>query len=112
MDFDAKLLLHIVTYGIGKAHNLPSSGSAAIDQHQRLLLIHTGTSKIAAFPPRLLNKPCGGHFHCVRPCHGIMRDIGVFGLQTRKITLANHGVHKETAGIANLFGVGQFIFAD
>ena len=53
----------ILLYGLHQRQHIGSRGSAAIDQHQRLLLIHPDRTKVTPLPAGLLDQPAGGKLH-------------------------------------------------
>ena len=110
LQLDTKLFADSSLHHTGKVQHLLPSGSAMVDQHQRLVLI-------SAYPPLLhspkaspINQPAGGklpHTAC-----RINDNIRILLFQAHHIMIRNQGVFKKTTSIAYELWIGQLILPD
>jgi argininosuccinate synthase len=60
---DPEALVHAGLDGAGQRHHLAAGGAAAVDQHQRLLLVHAGLADRLALPAAGVDQPAGRQLH-------------------------------------------------
>ena len=111
IDIDAETLANVMLDGLAEGDNLGACGTAAVDEHQCLLVVNAGTTKGTAFPSTLVNHPAGRNFFVVA-INRIMRHPLVLCSQLLVFIATDDGVHEEAAGIAHDLGVGQLGIAD
>ena len=57
MNLYAKLLLHILLDGLTEFNDFLTRSAATIHKHQRLLVMHTGSTQILSLPATLVDQP-------------------------------------------------------
>ena len=110
MDVDAELIVHILADGVAKRDDFFGSGSAEVDQDQRLFVVHASPSERLAFPSALVYHPSGRYLHPT--LHFVEGHLGIVFLKRQELLATHNRVHEETARIALHLRVGQFGVAD
>ena len=88
-----------------------SGSSSQIHQHQCLLVMYSGISQPFALPSATVNHPSCRNFYTV-VTYFIKRHIRIFLEQIFELCKRYNRIHKETAGISNLFRCGEVYDAD
>lgn len=103
MNVDAKLFHHTTAHGIGQGNNLGRGGSAQIDEHQGLLVVHGSTPHGASLPSTLFDHPSGRDLHAI--LNVVVRHVGILALNGEELIACDNGIHEEAASIALLLWV-------
>ena len=108
---DAKFGEHIRLYCSHGPFDIITRGATAIDQHQRLLLVHTDRAEIFPFPAGLFDQPAGGQFDSAIRLR-VLRQGGVGGFELLRLLCGDDGIVEKTAAVGNVRRVGQFALAN
>ena len=110
MDVNAELLTDILANRLAQGDDFLSCSASKIHQHQRLLVVHAGTSQRTAFPTALVNHPTGRNL-LVLVVDEVMGHGGIGSLKLFELLATDHGIHKEAACIAHHLRIGQLLTA-
>jgi hypothetical protein len=61
-EFDVETRTYVGLHRVRQGEHFGAARAAAIDQHQRLLLVHPDPSEVPAFPSAVFDQPAGGEF--------------------------------------------------
>ena len=84
---------------------------AAVDQHQRLLVVDAGVAHALALPAAGVDQPAGGQLDAAVG-HGVMHQLGVAADDVLALLGRDGGVLEEAAGVADDGRIGQLGAAD
>lgn len=106
VDVNAKAVFDIALDGLVERHDLGTGSTATVDEHQSLACVYPDMTYGTSTPSALVYHPSRRYLDMVS-IDAIMRHIRIECKKLLEMVLGNDGVHKETAGIALNFGVGQ-----
>ena len=91
--------------------HLGAAGAAAIDQHQRLLVVHRRATDRLALPAAGVDQPAGGQLEAAIG-QRVVHDVRVARDDVPALFGADHRVLEEAADVADLARIGQLAATD
>ena len=92
-------------------HHLGADRRAAVDEHQRLLLVDAGLADRLSLPAAGVDHPAGGELDAAVG-HRVVHDLRVAADDVAALLGRDHRVLEEAAGVADARRVGQLGAAD